>query len=65
MVNKYGTRTEVAELMCDQLGGDCSKENGQSQEMATILEKGRNKRGNKKKKKIMAEIVATNVVVSK
>ena len=30
--NKYGTRTGVAELMCDQLGGDCSKENSQSQE---------------------------------
>ena len=28
--NKYGTRTEVAELMCDQLGGDCSKENDHS-----------------------------------
>ena len=26
-INKYGTRTRVAELMCDQLGGDCSKEN--------------------------------------
>ena len=23
--NKYGTRTGVAELMCEQLGGDCSR----------------------------------------
>ena len=23
--NKYGTQTGVAELMCEQLGGDCSR----------------------------------------
>ena len=32
--------------------------------MATILEKGGNKQGNKKEKKITAEIVATNVIAS-
>ena len=43
-MNKYGTRTGVAELMCDQLDGDCSKENDHSKgvtdlEMGTILER--------------------------
>ena len=31
-INKYGTRTRVAKLMCDQLGGDCSKENDHSKD---------------------------------
>ena len=31
-INKYGTRTRVAKLMCDQFGGDCSEENEHSKE---------------------------------
>ena len=33
-MNKYGTRTGVAELMCDQLVGDFSKKNAAEQDNA-------------------------------
>ena len=32
--NKYGTRTGVAELMCDQLDGDFSKKNAAERDNA-------------------------------